>query len=105
MSTRKTVSDNGASAWIALPADGDRIHASVTVGNGNNSWGGSTAAALEYTPDATADEPIVCPVVDKDGNAVSFTVNGFHPLENIRGSVRISVSNYSGSEPLSIHVV
>lgn len=100
-----TVSGNGVSDWVKLPADGDRVLTTITVGNASNAWGGSTVAALEYCADATlGDEAVPTPV--KSGESeVSFSENGNVVLENVRGYVRINVANYSGSSVLSLQVV
>jgi hypothetical protein len=97
-----TVSANGSSAWVRLPNDGD-LYPIVTVGNDGNTWGGSTSAALEFCPDATAAAPVPAPI-EKDDVAVAFTANACRVLEQFRGFVRITVTNYSGSDPISIVV-
>lgn len=97
------VSADGVSDWVRLPNDGD-LQPLVTVGNADNTWGGSTEAALEYCPDATAAAVIPAPV-EKDGTPVVFTANGARVLEQFRGFVRINVSSYAGSDPISIVVV
>lgn len=100
---RVQLSDNGSSAWVKIPANGDLNHPSVQVGNGNNAWGGSTAAALEFTLDPSASEVLVSPVKKSDA-AISFTGNDYEVLEQAQGYVRITVTDYSGSEPISLHV-
>lgn len=99
-----TISGNGASDWIKLPADGDRLLSTVTVGNPGNTWGGSTVAELEYCPDATLGDAAVPSPVKEGTTPVAFSENGNAVLENVRGFVRVVVSNYAGSDPLSLHV-
>ncbi|QDV26351.1 hypothetical protein [Aureliella helgolandensis] len=99
-----TVNANGVSDWVKIPSDGDRVGATVTVGNASATWGEATEALLEYCPDPTQEEVIVVPVKDA-GESVVFTENDMKVLEDVRGSLRINVSSYAGSAPISLHVV
>ena len=100
------VSTDGASDWLKIPTDGDRVYPTVSVGNANNVWGGSTTAALEYCTDATKSSPIPVPLREQDNTtAIVFSANDQRTLENMRGYVRIKVANYSGSDPITLSIV
>ena len=105
-SNEVTVSGDGSSEWLKIPTDGDRIYPTVSVGNANNTWGASTKAALEYCTDATKSAPISVPLREQDNaTAIVFTENDQRTLENMRGYVRINVTGYSGSDPITLSIV
>ena len=103
---KATVSTDGVSAWVRIPARQDNQYPMLVVGNPDNNWGGSTAAAVEICPDATIGNPIPAPLRESDNTtAVSFSSNDYRVLENVQGFARISVTDYVGSDDLTIQIV
>lgn len=101
-----TLSDNGTSDWVKIPSGPDKTFPRIIVGNASNTWGASTSAAVQITGDATAEDPIPCPLLEADNaTPVAFTENGHRVIENSYGFARIVITNYAGSSPITMQIV
>lgn len=91
-SNSATVSGNVSSDWVRLREGENSV--SIT----SDTWGGSTTAALEKSDDGTEDTMSPCKIGTE---AISLTGNDRFIVDG-PGYVRITVANYSGSDPITI---